>query len=266
MAAAAELLGVHYQTAYRWVRNGTLPAEMVAGRYLVSRSAAAELERSRRAPQAPPPPRPARMHHAAERMHAALVAGDEAAAVRIATRLVAEGTPILDLVEQVLAPSLRAIGSAWSTGDLTIWAEHRASAIVERLLGELAPNPRGRRRGTAAVAALSGDRHSLPTTMAAVALRADHWHVHHLGADLPAAEFIRFCTGNGVDVAVITVTQPDVAATAAAAAGDLAAAGVATLVGGAGQPLADLVARARTTVRRAADRPVFTAGVPAHGE
>ena len=29
------------------------------------------------------------------------------------------------------------------------------------------------------------DRHSLPTTMAAVALRADHWHVHHLGADLP---------------------------------------------------------------------------------
>ena len=32
--AAAEL-GVHYQTAYRWVRSGQLPATMVAGKYAV---------------------------------------------------------------------------------------------------------------------------------------------------------------------------------------------------------------------------------------
>jgi len=32
---AADALGVHYQTAYRWVRTGKLPANMVGGRYLV---------------------------------------------------------------------------------------------------------------------------------------------------------------------------------------------------------------------------------------
>jgi hypothetical protein len=31
------------------------------------------------------------------------------------------------------------------------------------------------------VSAVSGDRHSLPTTMAAVALRVANWQVHHLG-------------------------------------------------------------------------------------
>lgn len=30
---AAERLGVHYQTAYKWVRSGELPAVQVNGRY-----------------------------------------------------------------------------------------------------------------------------------------------------------------------------------------------------------------------------------------
>jgi MerR family transcriptional regulator, light-induced transcriptional regulator len=33
LAEAADRLGVHYQTAYRWVREGRLPAVRVRGRY-----------------------------------------------------------------------------------------------------------------------------------------------------------------------------------------------------------------------------------------
>jgi hypothetical protein len=33
----------------------------------------------------------------------------------------------------------------------------------------------------------------LPTTLAAIALCDDNWLVHHVGADLPADELIRFC-------------------------------------------------------------------------
>ena len=40
---AALELGVHYQTAYRWVRQGLLPAVKVAGSYEVTREAIAEL-------------------------------------------------------------------------------------------------------------------------------------------------------------------------------------------------------------------------------
>lgn len=247
LQAAADELGVHYQTAYRWVRSGRLDAEMVGGRYLVSHDDVSALDRLRHAPRTPPAPRASRLGHAADRMYDALVAGDETAAAKIARRLADEGAPIVDLVQDVLVPPLQRIGQEWHNGQLTIWVEHRASAIVERLLGDLAPNPRGRRRGTAVVVAVAGDRHSLPTTMAAVALRADHWHVHHLGADLPPEQIVQFCDEHDVSLAVITVTNPDARDLADTTAGELRALGTPTIVGGAGNTLTQLIELARDT-------------------
>ncbi|MFT5979124.1 MAG: methanogenic corrinoid protein MtbC1, partial [Ilumatobacter sp.] len=164
--------------------------------------------------------------------------------------LVDEGATVVELIEQVISPPLRAIGQAWHDGNLTIWVEHRASAIVERVLGDLLPNPRGRRRGTVVVTAISGDLHSLPTTMAAVALREAHWHVHHLGADLPGEELIDFCAiHDEVDVAVISVTDPDAAALAEEVAEKIRASGTPTLVGGSGKTLGGLI----DDVQQAAD-------------
>ncbi len=238
---AAEALGVHYQTAYRWVRNGRLSAQLVDGRYVVTQRAMAEMEERRRTPSAPRSPSPKRLARQAERMSQALLDGDEADAREIARRLVGEGTSIAELIQTVLAPPLRAIGQAWHDGELTIWVEHRASAIVERILGELAPNPRGRRRGTAVVAAVSGDLHSLPTTMAAVALREANWHIHHLGADMPGDELVRFCDEHEVDVVVLSSTNPDCADDAAATARALEAAGTPAIVGGPGRSLEALL-------------------------
>lgn len=249
LQAAADALGVHYQTAYRWVRNGRLPAQLSGGKYLVAASAVAEAGANRDRPKAPAAPSAKRLQRQSERMNEALLIGDESEVRTIARRLVDEGTTIVDLVEQVIAPPLRAIGQAWHDGELTIWVEHRASAIVERALGDLLPNPRGRRRGTVMVAAVAGDLHSLPTTMATAALREANWHVHHLGADLPGEELVSFCTAHDIDVAVISVTNHDVADDAERAAEEIRAAGIPTLVGGAGKTLGGLV----DDVRRAAD-------------
>lgn len=251
LQAAADALGVHYQTAYRWVRSGRLPARLVDGRYLVARRDVGLVDARRRAPVAPSAPRRDRIERQAERMHEALVEGDEAAARAIARRLVEEGAGIVDVIQAVIVPSLRRIGHDWHEGRLTIWVEHRASAIVERTLGELAPNPRGRRRGVAAVAAVSGDHHSLPTTMATVALREANWHVHHLGADMPGDEIVDFCTVHGVDLAVLTVTNPDVAGLADDTARRLRDSGIATIVGGPGRRLDELVDEAADAARRA---------------
>jgi methanogenic corrinoid protein MtbC1 len=180
-------------------------------------------------------------------MYDALVGGDETEAMKIARRLSDEGAPIVDLIQNVLVPPLQRIGRGWHSGELTIWTEHRASSIIERLLGELAPNPRGRRRGVAVVVAVAGDRHSLPTTMAAVALRSDNWHVHHLGADLPADQIAQFCRDHHVDLAVITVTNPESRQLADATALELRAAGTPAIVGGAGNTLAELTELARDT-------------------
>jgi excisionase family DNA binding protein len=248
LQAAADRLGIHYQTAYRWVRNGKLNAEMLDGRYQVSERNLLLVEESRRRPSAPPAPTPKRLESSGTQMLSALLAGDEAAATKIGHRLTEEGTSIQDLIENVLVPPLQQIGARWRVGKLAIWEEHRASSIVERLLGSLAPNPRGRRRGTVLVAAVAGDRHSLPTAMAALSLRGDHWWVHHLGADLPGEELIQFRDQNPIDLVVISVTNPDVLTSANATAKVLQASGTPTIVGGAGDTLSDLILKARSAI------------------
>jgi MerR family transcriptional regulator, light-induced transcriptional regulator len=252
LQAAADALGVHYQTAYRWVRSGRLPARLVGNKYVVSRADLDALDESRREPAPPAAPSRRRVERQAQRVHEALLDGDEATVRLVARRLVEDGTSVVELIQSVLAPPLRYIGQAWHDGDLPIWVEHRAAAIVERTLGDLVPNPRGRRRGTAMVAAVAGDQHSLPTTMAAVALREANWHVHHLGANMPGDELVRFCAEHDVDIAVLSLTNPDVSTLAEDTADRIRGAGTPTIVGGPGRSLQQLVddAAAVTPVRR----------------
>ena len=210
------------------------PGPMIDGRYSVARTDIDAVRQQRRTtPARPKVPDQSRVAGRSEPMHAALVAGDEQRVRRIARALVDEGAPVRDLITHAVAPALREIGEEWRAGSLTIGTEHRASAIVERVLGELAPNPRGRRRGTVMVAAIEGDHHTLPTTMAAVALREDNWTVHHLGSDMPAAELVSFCGTEPIDLMVLTVTDPATTDDCRAAASSIRALGIPVIVGGA---------------------------------
>jgi excisionase family DNA binding protein len=70
---AAERLGVHYMTAYRYVRTGRLPAERDGSHWLVD-----PIELERLAAQPSPRPRGHARAGAPARLAARLVAGDEA--------------------------------------------------------------------------------------------------------------------------------------------------------------------------------------------
>jgi len=244
---------VHYQTAYKWVTSGALPATMVRGRYVIDRAALTEFATRRDEPAEPrvrtAARRPERLDRAADRLHTALTAGDEPEVRRIAVSLIEKGVPLAAVIQGAISPALRRIGAAWSAGDSSIWVEHRASAIVERLLGALARETRGRRRGTVVTAAMSGDLHDLPSAMATAALREDNWAVQHLGCDVPAEELVDFCAGHDVDLVVITVTASGAAASAERTAEVLRATGIPTLVGGASRTLDDLLVEARAAVR-----------------
>ncbi len=233
--------GVHYQTAYRWVRAGKLTADVVGGRYRIKRHDLVDFLDARSAPTRPKPPGPRRLERAAEKMHTALSTGDELSARDLARSIIAEHTAVADLIQQVLVPPLRRIGQDWHDGKLSIWVEHRASAITERVLGEISPRPRGRRRGSVMVAAVSGDRHSLATTMAAVTLRDNNWFVHHLGADMPPEELVRFCGEHEIDVAVLTLVNPDSIELAHATGARIGATGTPVVVGGPGRTLDELL-------------------------
>lgn len=246
LRAAADSLGVHYQTAYAWVRQGVLPARKVGRGYAITDSDVAALAAQRRL--GTEPARPIRVRDwtaQAQGLYTAVALGDETAARHRLDRL-AGGVSLLDLCERVIAPALRRIGDDWADGLVSIAREHRASAICERLIATYARQPAGRPHGTAVVATPPGERHSLPALMAAACLREDRWLVHHLAADLPVEEVIRLADEVGADLVVLSSAMNETAVQAqqAAEAIRIALPHVHVLAGGPGDNLRDLLAQA----------------------
>jgi MerR family transcriptional regulator, light-induced transcriptional regulator len=201
---AADVLGVHYQTAYGWVRQGMLPARKTARGYALSEGDVSALARRRAAGTAPRPEVRVRDWAAqADRLYEAIVSGDETLARHGFGRLAA-GVPLFDLCERVIAPALRRVGEEWAAGELSIATEHRASAICERLIAARVIQPPGRPRGIAVTATPPAERHALPALMAAACLREDRWLVHHLAADLPVAEVTSLALDTGADLVVLS--------------------------------------------------------------
>src|SRR5579859_6801235 len=243
---AAGTLGVHYQTAYAWVRQGVLPARKVGRSYEISEADAREL--AARRGQGARPPRPIRVRDWAaqsQRLHAALAEGDERLARQRLDRL-AGGVPLIHLCAHVIGPALGRIGDDWAAGRVSIAEEHRASAICERLIAGYARQPGGRPRGVAVATTPPGERHGLPALMAAACLREDHWLVHHLAADLPVAEVTWLAGQVGAGLVVLSSVTATAARRARGAAREIMAAlpGVTVLAGRPGDSLHDLRAMA----------------------
>ncbi|MGD0065957.1 MAG: B12-binding domain-containing protein [Streptosporangiaceae bacterium] len=244
---AADVLGVHYQTAYSWVRQGVLPARKTARGYEVSDSDVSALAERRTVGTAPSPQIRVRDWPAqADRLHAAIVAGDETAARQVFGRL-ARGVSVADLCERVIAPALNRIGADWMAGEARIGVEHRATAICERLIATRARQPQGRPRGIAVTATPPGERHALPALMATACLREDRWLVHHLAADLPVAEVISLALAEGATLVVLSAATAEAARLGRQAVAEitLAAPGLRVLAGQPGNTLSQLRRSAR---------------------
>jgi len=199
---AAELLGVHYMTVYRYVRLGVLPALKVGGSWRVTAADVARVNEHGASAypvvagadvaEAAAPVAGRRRAPWSLRLEARLVAGDAAGAWSVVEAALAAGSSVDEIYLDVVSPAMRRIGQRWADGELDIAVEHRATGIVFRLLGRLGPRlvRRGRPRGTVVVGAPEGERHSLAATMVADLLRADGWEVFDLGADLPTESFV----------------------------------------------------------------------------
>ena len=208
---AADMLGVHYQTAYEWVRHGVLPARKVGRRYEIAEEDVATLAATRA--RGVEPVREVRVRDwsvVADRLYAALREGAETRARNELGRL-AGAVSLIELCDNVIAAALRRIGEEWKAGILSIAHEHRASAICERLIALHASQPSGRPRGVAVVATPPGERHALPALMAAACLREDHWKVHHLAADLPVSEVFRLAGEADADLVVLSTAIATIA-------------------------------------------------------
>lgn len=232
---AADELGVHYMTAYRYVRLGQLEATKVGGGWRVTQAALDAFRATQSAAaDAPSRQRPAPW---SDRLEVRLLAGDGQGAWGVVESAMAGGIDVADVYTDVLAPALRSIGERWAAGEIDIAEEHRASGIATRIVGRLGSRAvrRGRPRGTIVVGSPAGERHALVVAMLADLLRLEGWDVCDLGADTPSESFVHvLSTMDGVTAVGLSVTDPGSLDACAATCAALQAAdlGVPIFVGG----------------------------------
>lgn len=242
---AAEQLGVHYMTVYRYVRTGRLPGRKVGVEWRIdprdlaafvsaaatTRPSTGEDIRDQVTGSAPGRTAdgsidgspagatgavrmstPRRRIDYSRRLVDRLVSGDERGSWTIVQSALSAGLDADDVYLQVLAPALETIGEQWAQGLVSVGQEHQASVVVLRLIGRLGPlfTRRGRTRGTVVLGAPPGDHHSLPSALFADLLRGLRMGVIDLGADSPTSSFVDAAGQAERLLAVaVSVTTPD---------------------------------------------------------
>lgn len=182
----ARELGVHYMTAYRYVRAGRLTAHRDGTSWLVRADELARFRGEDLAPHDHAVERPLAPVDWVGRLRNRLVVGDEAGAwVTVEAALVAGWGPEAVLVDL--------IGPAVATASLEdgLAAGHLATTTAQRTMAVLGARfrRRGRSRGTVVLGAPAGEGHAFALAMIADVLRLRNVSALELGVDVSAAAF-----------------------------------------------------------------------------
>lgn len=233
---AADAVGCHYQTLYKRVRSGELPALVAGGSYRISRDDLDAWLRERDAARGAVPDRTERdWPRQVDALLASLITGDARSARAQIDRLASGGASVAELCDLLLAPALARIGDLWHDNELSIADEHRASRIVETLLDRAsAARPKtGPRIGSAVIATAVGDRHSIAAQMVAAGLQAEGLAVHYLGAELPVEEIVSMAKREQADLVALSCCVAEHEALSKAIT-EVRAAGFPIMIGGSG--------------------------------
>ena len=198
---AAERLGVHYMTAYRYVRTGQLPAIREGAKWTVD---SADLDLAK-ATHPASTQKPRQTAERTSRLFDRLSAGDGPGAWSIVEGAMASGSDPTSIYLEVLSPAMRAIGDGWRSDVISVAQEHRASVVATQIVGRLGPRfaRRGRSRGSVVLGLAPGEQHALPALMLADLLRHAGFEPLNLGANTPARSFVETALGADRLVAVL---------------------------------------------------------------
>lgn len=183
---AAERLGVHYMTAYRYVRIGKLRADKRGGQWFVD---PAELEAF--TVGSDPGTRDGSRARAPALLEDRLLAADEPGAWAIVEQALTSGAEPAEIHLRFIIPAMVSIGERWARGEIGVLDEHQATVIANRLTARLGPRfrRRGRSLGTVVLGLVSHDTHTLTTAILADLLRGEHFEVIDLGGNTPPESF-----------------------------------------------------------------------------
>lgn len=192
---AAARLGVHYMTAYRYVRQGHLAAHRAGTAWRVTEETLATFTARRRShgnASAETSHRGTARVDWRARLETCLLAGDETAAWDTVERALAAGHDPSFCYLEMVAGALAQIGARWFDGELDAADEPLATAVAARVVARLGARFRrpGRSRGSVVFGAPTGERHSLPIAIVADLVRIHGFDVLELGADIAPAAFV----------------------------------------------------------------------------
>lgn len=195
----ARLLDVHYMTAYRYVRQGRLPARREGQVWLVE---PADLEVFRTAAAAPLPGDGS--VDWTERLCRPLTAGDEPGAWRVLDDALAAGRSPRWMHVTLIGGAVGRIGGEVADGRRHPVEEHIAVTTATRLIAQLGARfrHRGRTRGTVVFGNPAGEHHGLALAIVANAVRLEGYRVVELGTDVPPDAFVA-AVDHGDDVLAV---------------------------------------------------------------
>ncbi|MEM9563231.1 MAG: cobalamin-dependent protein [Actinomycetota bacterium] len=183
----AEFLGVHYMTAYRYLRIGKLPARREGRVWRVKRNDAEALLAGRDQPDSGTADQrnagPDRARLLVER----LLSFDERGAWSLIEGAMVSGADPIRIHTELVSPALSELGCRWAEGQIDIGREHAATTICRNLIGRLSltSSRPGSARGLVIFVGAPGDQHVLPATIAADIFRASGFDVVDCGSALP---------------------------------------------------------------------------------
>lgn len=187
----SEILGVHYMTAYRYVREGRLPA-IKEGRGWVVKSSDITAFRKGSGQAVVSTTSNRKVAPWCDRMLTLLISGDERGVLTLMESVLRSGNDLYFLYLDVLVPAMSAIGTKWKDGEIDVFVEHRASGIAARSAARIGLrfSKRGVRKGTVLLGSPEGEWHALGCQLLSDLIHFEGWKVDDLGANVPVESFV----------------------------------------------------------------------------
>lgn len=199
----APLFGVNVSTIKRWVDKGYLKADVTAGGH--RRITAAQLDKFTQsypsiAGSSYTINRLLHLKHtASERLRADydsyIFSNQNDKALRCLEQLLVSKYPLVDILEQIISPTLRKIGSLWQKKIIEIYDEHRMSFMIRNHLLSLNAYPHysmARKKTRKAILACAPqEHHELPLHMISALLKQNGWEPVVLGINVPVTQIHR---------------------------------------------------------------------------
>jgi len=186
----AELLGVHYMTAYRYVREGRLPA-IKEGRGWVVKSSDLNAFRKGSGQAVVSKTGTRKVAPWSDRMLTLLISGDERGVLTLMESILRSGNDLYFLYLDVLVPAMDAIGMKWHAGEIDVFIEHRATGIASRSAAQIGArfSKRGVHKGTVLIGSPEGEQHALGSQLLGDLISMEGWKVDNLGGNIPDGSF-----------------------------------------------------------------------------